>query len=100
MHGDRRRDGDRARRSPRAYPLAGAQSHTVSIGVYNFENQETIYLNTQTGPYDQYLTNITWSPDGKYIYISWVNREQNVMQLRKYNAENGTLEKTLYEVSN
>ncbi len=77
------------------YPMAGDSSHTVTIGVYNLQKNNLVYLKTD-GPYDQYLTNITWSPDEKYIYVAWVNREQNEMQLRKYNAKTGKLDETLF----
>jgi len=78
------------------YPMAGDSSHTVTIGVFNSFTEEVHYLKTN-GPYDQYLTNITWSPDGIYIYLAWVNREQNKMELRKYNANSGELEKVIFE---
>lgn len=77
------------------YPMAGDSSHTVTIGVYNTFTEELIYLQT-AGPYDQYLTNITWGSDG-LIYVAWVNREQNRMELRRYNPSNGQLDKVLFE---
>jgi dipeptidyl-peptidase-4 len=81
------------------YPMAGDSSHSVKIGVYNCLTEETIYLKTD-GPYDQYLTNIAWSPDGQFIYLAWVNREQNHMQLRKYRTTDGNLDKVVYEEKN
>ena len=77
------------------YPMAGDSSHTVTIGVYNLQTNKTIYLNTG-GPYDQYLTNVTWSPDESSIYVAIVNREQNEMSLNQYSAEDGSLIKTLF----
>lgn len=85
-----------AKTSDIRYPMAGDSSHTVTIGIYNTLNEETVYLNTE-GPYDQYLTNITWSPDGDYIYLAWVSRNQKHMQLRRYRASDGGLDKTIYE---
>jgi dipeptidyl-peptidase-4 len=81
------------------YPMAGDSSHSVKVGIYNCLTEETIYLKTD-GPYDQYLTNIAWSPDGQSIYLAWVNREQNHMQLRKYRTGDGNLEKVVYEEKN
>lgn len=72
------------------YPCAGDSSHTVSLGVFNTQTGETIYLNIE-GSYDQYVTNVTWSPDDEFIFIAWVNRDQNRMELRKYNALTGNL---------
>jgi len=78
------------------YPMAGAKSHQVTVGVYNTLTNKTIYL--QTGePKDQYLTNITWSPDDKYIYIAHLNRDQNVMNLCRYDVVTGKLDKMLVE---
>lgn len=77
------------------YPMAGDSSHTVTVGVFNTFTEEVVYLQT-TGPYDQYLTNITWGPDG-LIYLAWLNREQNHMELRRYNPSNGALDKVLFE---
>ena len=75
------------------YPMAGDSSHTVTIGVYHLATNKTIYLNT-AGPYDQYLTNVTWAPDGNSIYVAIVNREQNEMNLNQYSAFDGSLIKT------
>lgn len=77
------------------YPMAGDSSHTVTIGIFNTYTEEIVYLKTE-GPYDQYLTNVVWGPDG-FIYLAWVNREQNKMQLRRYNPSNGALDKMLFE---
>lgn len=74
------------------YPTAGDSSHTVTVGVYNIDTKETVYLQTD-GPYDQYLTNITWGPNDETIWLAWVNREQNKMELRSYFANSGVLEK-------
>ena len=44
------------------YPFAGRTSHQVTLGIYNIKTKETIFV--QTGePKDQFLTNISWSPD-------------------------------------
>ncbi|MDQ3111242.1 MAG: S9 family peptidase [Bacteroidota bacterium] len=78
------------------YPMAGATSHEVTVGVYNVATQKTVYLKTE-GPKDQYLTNIAWSPDNKYIFITVLNRDQNHLWQNRYNAETGAFEKTLFE---
>ncbi|MBU6325963.1 MAG: DPP IV N-terminal domain-containing protein, partial [Bacteroidetes bacterium] len=78
------------------YPCAGDSSHTVSIGVYDTETGQLNYLQTD-GPYDQYLTNITWSPDDAFIYVAWVNREQNYMRLMRYDAFTGKLDRVVFE---
>ncbi len=78
------------------YPMAGDKSHHVTVGVYNAETQSLVYLKT-TGDAEQYLTNIAWSPDDKYIFIAVLNRQQNYMQLNQYEAATGLFIKTVFE---
>ena len=78
------------------YPMAGDKSHQVTVGVYNAETKALVYLKTGE-PVEQYLTNIEWSPDDKYIYIAVLNRGQNHMKLNQYDAVTGDFVKTLFE---
>ena len=78
------------------YPMAGGTSHQVTVGIYNTAINATTYIRTGF-PLDQYLTNIAWSPDDKWIYIAVLNRAQNLMKLNQYNAITGELAKTLFE---
>lgn len=78
------------------YPMAGDKSHHVTVGVYHAETKAVVYLKTGE-PAEQYLTNIAWSPDDKYVYIAVLNREQNHMKLNQYDAVTGNLVKTLFE---
>lgn len=81
---------------PIKYPMAGMTSEQVKLGVFNVETKETVFLNTG-GPEDQYLTNVTWDPSEKYIYISILNRDQNFLQLNKYDVAAGKFVKTLFK---
>ena len=76
------------------YPMAGQKSHHVTLGVYDLSAEKTIFLNTGE-PEEQYLTNISWTPDEKYILIAIVNRAQNEMKLNQYNANDGSFVKTI-----
>jgi len=78
------------------YPMAGDPSHHVTVGVYNAETKAVVYLKTGE-PVEQYLTNIAWSPDDKYVYIAVLNRGQNHMKFNQYNAATGDFVKTLFE---
>ncbi|MCC3158319.1 S9 family peptidase [Hymenobacter sp. 15J16-1T3B] len=85
-----------AQAEPIKYPMAGDKSHEVTVGVYDVASGKTVFL--QTGePKEQYLTNISWSPDEKSIYVAVLNRDQNHMWLRQYDATTGALVKTLFE---
>jgi dipeptidyl-peptidase-4 len=85
-----------ARHTPIKYPMAGGPSHHATVGIYDVEKQETYFLRI-AGPEEQYLTNITWSPDGRYVYVVVVNRDQNYMELQRYSAANGGLDKKLFD---
>lgn len=102
-----------AKVNPTKYPMAGMTSHKVTVGVYSVAAGTTIYLQTDSsgiqnteshipdpGSRIEYLTNITWSPDEKSIYIATLNRDQNFMQLNRYDASTGKLIKTLFEEKN
>lgn len=77
------------------YPMAGMKSHHVTVGVFNPATQETVFLKTGT-PKEKYLTNISWSPDEKSVYIAEVNRGQDTCVLRSYDALTGKLQTTLF----
>ena len=77
------------------YPMAGMNSHTVKVGVYNIKKGKTVYL--KSGKTDErYFTNISWSPKGDKIYILEVNRGQDTCNLVCYNAKNGAKEGVLF----
>ncbi|GAB4093496.1 S9 family peptidase [Flaviaesturariibacter terrae] len=78
------------------YPMAGDKSHQVTVGVYDTQSDKLVFLQTG-GPVEQYLTNIAWSPDNRYVYIAVLNREQNHMRLNQYDAASGAFIKTLLE---
>lgn len=78
------------------YPVAGAPSHHVKLGVYQVATGKTWYLETGE-PAEQYLTNIAWTPDETGILIAVLNRAQNHMKLNLYDATSGKLIRTLFE---
>ena len=78
------------------YPMAGMASHHVSLGIFNSSNNQIIYIDTGE-PKEQYLTNIAWGPEDKYIYIAILNRDQNHLKLNQYSSIDGTFIKTLFE---
>jgi len=81
------------------YPMAGMTSHQVTVGVYNINNGQTVYLKTGE-PKEQYLTNIAWSPNQQYIYIAVLNRDQNHLKFNQYDVNTGNFIKTLFEEKN
>ncbi len=85
-----------AKADPIRYPMAGMTSHEVSIGIYDGTTGSTVYLKTAS-PVDRYFTNITWSPDSRKIYVQELNRDQNHMQLIRYDAASGDMEAVIFE---
>jgi dipeptidyl-peptidase-4 len=81
------------------YPMAGQESEKPKIGIFNFKTKYTAFITPKSSP-DGYLTNVTWTPDEKFILIAEVNRGQNHMWLNLYNAESGNFVKTLFEEKN
>ncbi|MCQ2285436.1 MAG: DPP IV N-terminal domain-containing protein [Bacteroidales bacterium] len=76
------------------YPMAGRTSHQVTVGIFDakksFETNKPVYHYIQNDPSDgEFLTNVTFSPDEKYLYITHLNREQNHSKLIRYDVATG-----------
>ncbi len=89
---------------PFKYPMAGMKSHEVTVGIYNTTTEKVTYLRTRNNASveerENYLTNLSWSPDEKYLYIAKINRGQNHLWMERYNVETGDLDKVLFEETN
>lgn len=78
------------------YPMAGQGSEKPKVGIFNVNNGNTVYFSPQNGQ-DNYLTNLSWTPDEKYVLVAEVNRDQNHYWLNQYDALTGVFVKTLLE---
>lgn len=78
------------------YPQNGLPSERVTLGVYDTATEQTVWMQVDDFDEERYLTNITWSPDGKLIYIQVLNRAQNEMHLNSYCAKSGELVERLF----
>ncbi|MDV7188185.1 DPP IV N-terminal domain-containing protein [Lutibacter sp. TH_r2] len=78
------------------YPMAGQGSEKAKIGIYNLKNSKTIYLDIDTSD-EHYLTNLTWTPDEKYVLVAEVNRGQNHVWYNRYDILTGKKVNTLFE---
>ncbi|MCA9321690.1 MAG: DPP IV N-terminal domain-containing protein, partial [Planctomycetes bacterium] len=76
------------------YPMAGRPGSHVTIGVYDTRDDSILWLATDPTK-DEYLTNVTWGPDGESLFVAHVNRDQNLMQLIRYGASDGKPQATL-----
>lgn len=81
------------------YPMAGQKSEKAKVGIYNMDTKQTVFISALHGE-ENYLTNLSWTPDNKYVMIAEVNRDQNHMWLHSFDASTGKLVKTLFEEKN
>jgi len=78
------------------YPMAGQGSEYAKVGVYHRGMDAPIYLDTDGAQRDQYLTNLSWSPDGSIITLAIINREQNHFDVVAFDAKTGAKIRTLF----
>lgn len=76
------------------YPMIGQKSEKPRVGIYNLASQKTIFISPR-GNQDDYLTNLSWTPDEKYVLIAELNRGQNDMSLNVYDAQTGAFVRTI-----
>ncbi|MFA7116174.1 MAG: DPP IV N-terminal domain-containing protein [Bacteroidales bacterium] len=82
------------------YPMAGMPSEHITLGIYNPKTFKTVFCKVTDFDNERYLTNISWTPDSKYILIQVLNRAQKHVKLNMYSAETGEYVKTLLEEEN
>jgi dipeptidyl-peptidase-4 len=80
------------------YPMAGGKSEIVYVGVYDVATAQTVRLKMGRLPENDqyYMTNLTWSPDGKTIYVAWLNRTTTDMRFISFDASTGMEVATLF----
>lgn len=81
------------------YPMIGQKSEKPRVGIYNVATGKTVFI-APKGNSDDYLTNLSWSPDEKYVLIAELNRGQNDMSLNVYDALTGSYVRTILNEKN
>ena len=82
------------------YPMIGQKSEKPRVGIYNLATGKTVFISPKSGNVNDYLTNLSWSPDEKYVLIAELNREQNDMSLNVYEANSGNFVRTILNEKN
>lgn len=77
------------------YPMNGMASEHVDLGIYDITTGRTTYLTVTDFDEERYLTNITWAPDAKHIYVQVLDRRQKNMHLNMYDVATGRMVKQL-----
>lgn len=82
------------------YPMAGMASE--KLGICICDKSGNILSELQVTDYDneRYLTNPTWSPDGKYIFVQVLDRVQHRMRLNMYRSSDGSFVRTVLSERN
>jgi dipeptidyl-peptidase-4 len=81
------------------YPMVGQKSERPKVGIYNLTTKQTVFI-SPTGNVDDYLTNLSWTPNEKNLVIAELNRDQNHMKLQLFDAATGKLVRTILEEKN
>ncbi|MFN6116858.1 MAG: DPP IV N-terminal domain-containing protein, partial [Flavobacteriales bacterium] len=76
------------------YPMAGQTSHQVTVGVHDLQTGNTVFLKTD-GAADDYLTNISWSSDERFVHVAHLDRKTENLRLVRYDARTGAAVGTL-----
>jgi dipeptidyl-peptidase-4 len=76
------------------YPMIGQKSEKPKVGIYNLGTKQTVFIAPRNNT-DDYLTNLTWTPDEKFLLIAELNRGQNDMCLNLYDAASGKFIRTI-----
>ncbi len=82
------------------YPMIGQKSEKPRVGIYNLASGKTVFIAPKSGNVNDYLTNLSWSSDEKYILIAELNRGQNDMSLNVYDANTGVFVRTILNEKN
>ncbi len=77
------------------YPMNGMDSENVRLGVYDRATGKTVWCDVDEYGYDQYLTNISWSPDSRNIFIQVLDRTQKHLKLNMYRTADGSFARTV-----
>lgn len=82
------------------YPMIGQKSEKPRVGIYNLATGKMVFISPKSGVADDYLTNLSWSSDEKYVLIAELNRGQNDMNLNVYDAQTGAFVRTILNEKN
>ena len=92
---------------PLRYPMAGTASERLSLVVCDTLGNELCTLGNElctlgVTDFDEerYLTGITWSPDGRYIFVQVLSRSQHDMNLNMYRSNDGSFVRTILSEHN
>lgn len=81
------------------YPMIGQKSEKPKVGIYSLTTGELFFITPKNNA-DDYVTNLAFTPDEKFVLIAELNRGQNDMNLNLYETASGKLVRTLFNEKN
>jgi dipeptidyl-peptidase-4 len=81
------------------YPMIGQKSEKPRVGIYNVTSGKTVFIAPKNNSED-YVTNLAFTPDEKFVLIAELNRGQNDMNLNLYETATGNFVRTLFNEKN
>ncbi|MBQ2501779.1 MAG: DPP IV N-terminal domain-containing protein [Bacteroidales bacterium] len=82
------------------YPMNGMDSELITLGIHDLATGRTVYAQVTDFTEERYLTNISWSPDDKFVFIQVLDRSQHHMKLNMYDASDGSFVRTILTEDN
>ncbi len=82
------------------YPMNGMDSELLQVGVFDFATETTVWMNVTDFTEERYITNLAWSPDGKYLFAQVLDRSQHHMKLNQYRVCDGSFVRTILTEDN
>lgn len=82
------------------YPMNGMPSEKLALCVRDTLGNILSTMKVTDFTDERYLTGVTWSPDGKYIFIQVLDRSQHHLKLNMYRAMDGTFVRTILTEDN
>ena len=82
------------------YPMNGMDSELLQVGVFDFATENTVWMNVTDFTEERYITNLAWSPDGKYLFAQVLDRSQHHMKLNQYRVCDGSFVRTILTEDN
>ena len=81
------------------YPMIGQKSEKPKVGIYSLTTGELFFITPKSNA-DDYVTNLAFTPDEKFILIAELNRGQNDMNLNLYETASGKFVRSLFNEKN
>lgn len=89
-------DGEHGYVENQRYPQPGDPNPQVRMGIADVQSLRTTWA-AYDQKADQYFGKPFWTPDGKSLWMQWMNRDQNDIRIDAVNPDNGQVKKVYEE---